>query len=152
MNGQIHQQSYRHGVPDAPLYRLPAKQKTQARRFAFIQVTRHVFADTEYHYDILAKRLRELSFLEFWRVRILSERRAKRIKKIPSAYEGGIRAFVEHLNVKIKHLLHDTGLSILPPTTNDVGVELAMQWNDGLSGKLYIVIPITSRNAMAVPI
>jgi DNA gyrase subunit B len=93
-----------------------------------------IFSNIDFHYDVLAKRLRELSFLNNGvKIRLVDERNAKEDN---FAYAGGVKGFVEFINQgkKVLHpnIFHAMGDKMSDNNTN-VGVEVAMQWNDGYS-------------------
>jgi DNA gyrase subunit B len=123
-NGQIHQIEFRQGVPVAPLAVVgPTDRRGTEVHFMASNAT---FSRIEYHYEILAKRIRELSFLNNGvKIELVDQRDGKSEN---FAYSGGIKGFVEFMN-RSKSVLHP---KIFHATgeRDGVGVEVAMQWND----------------------
>ncbi len=123
-NGHAHQMEFRHGDPVAPL----AVTGTTDRRGTEVHfmASLETFGRIEYHYEILAKRIRELSFLNNGvKIELIDQRDGKSEN---FAYSGGIRGFVEYMN-RSKSVLHPKafhGIGEKDGTT----VEVAMQWND----------------------
>ena len=129
--GFIHRQAYRNGDPVAPLVKGEASDKTGTEITFLPSIA--IFKHLEFHYDILAKRLRELSFLNSGvRIEMLDERSGKTDL---FEYKGGISAFVKHLN-RNKTPLHETVIDI-ETYKEEVSVELAMQWNDSYQENIF---------------
>jgi DNA gyrase subunit B len=129
-NGQIHQQRYRRGKPEAPL-KTAGKTKKRGTKVTF-KPDPQIFEVLEYSYDTLAQRLRELAFLNKGLEITITDERTEKHQSFN--YKGGIVSFVEHLNAN-KTPLH-------PPISierekNGVMLEVAFQYNDGYSESLF---------------
>jgi DNA gyrase subunit B len=130
-NGQLYKQQYRMGNPVAPLAAAgPAEGSGTLINF---KPSTRTFSDVEFHYDILAKRLRELSFLNSG-VRISLEDENTDKHDI-FEFQGGISAFVGHLN-KNKTPLFPEVFHFIAEKDN-VTVEVAMQWNDSYQENVF---------------
>ena len=123
-DGKIHVQEYRDGEPLAELQVTGETERTGTE--LWFSPSPDTFGNIEFHYDLLARRLRELAFLNSGvRITLADERTGKR--DIYS-YDGGIRAFVEYLNRHKTRL--NPSVCYLDVDREGYGVEAALQWND----------------------
>ncbi len=130
-NGQLYKQKYLMGEPVAPL--VSVGSATGTGTLINFKPSSKTFTDVEFHYDILAKRLRELSFLNSG-VRIsLQDERSEREDVFE--FEGGISAFVVHLNKNKIPLFPEVFYFI--SEKEGVTVEVAMQWNDSYQENVF---------------
>ncbi len=130
-DGKLHFVEFRLGVPVAPLKVIgdTVRRGTEIR----FRPSPQVFTNIEFHYDILAKRLRELSFLNPGvKITVIDERYDK---QDVFEYQGGIRAFVGHLN-RNNTPLHETVFHF-QGEREGISAEVAMQWNDSYQENVF---------------
>ena len=130
-DGKVHRQEYRLGEPVAPLSAIgnTAERGTILKFKPSAQIFTHI----TFNYDTLAKRLRELSFLNSGvRIELIDEREEK---SEVFQHEGGLKAFVTHLN-RSKTAVHDSVLWF-QTKEGSTQVEVAMQWNDSYQESMF---------------
>jgi DNA gyrase subunit B len=123
-DGHVYTQSYQNGVPVAPL-EIVGKTRGRGTKITF-KPNEEIFEETEYSFDILSNRLRELAFLNSGVRILLSDERAD--KQSEFFYVGGIVSFVEYIN-RNKRVLHKNPIYV-SGSREDCFVEVALQYND----------------------
>ena len=129
--GKIHRQEYHLGVPVAPLAVIgeTAERGTTIR----FRPSSQIFTNIQFNYEILSKRLRELSFLNSGvRIELVDERESK---SDVFEHAGGLEAFVKYLN-RSRTPVHDSTFWF-KTMEGDVAVEVAMQWNDSYQESMF---------------
>jgi len=123
-DGQTNQIEFRMGAPITQLTNM-GKTERHGTEVHFL-ASKEIFGDIEYHHDILAKRLRELSFLNNGvKINLIDQRTNK---EESFAFVGGIKGFVEYIN-RTKTVLHPN-IFYAAGKKDDIQVEISMQWND----------------------
>jgi DNA gyrase subunit B len=143
-DGRVHQMEFEHGVPRSRVIEVVGGIETSPMQVTGTTDKRGtevhflpdagIFTDITFHYEILSKRLRELSFLNNGvRIRLVDQRQGKEEE---FAFAGGVGGFVEYINTA-KHVIHPTIFNAGGEREVEVGgerkrvfVEVAMQWND----------------------
>jgi len=123
-DGKVHQMEFADGAATGPL-RVTGTTEKRGTEVHFL-ASRSIFGVVDYHYDILARRLRELSFLNNGVKIMLVDQRAGKQENF--AYSGGVQGFVEYMN-RSKVVLHPTVFQGRGEK-DGITVDVAMQWND----------------------
>jgi DNA gyrase subunit B len=130
-DGKMHKQEYRHGEPVAPL--ALAGETTERGTVIRFRPSAQTFTNISFDYEILAKRLRELSFLNSGvRIELVDERENK---SDVFEHAGGLQAFVKYLN-RTRVAIHDS-VFWFKTQEGPMTVEVAMQWNDSYQESMF---------------
>ena len=130
-DGKTYVQGYKRGVPDAPLKEKGSAKKTGTT--VIFKPDTEIFETVDFSFDVLSKRLRELSFLNKGLKITINDERTE--KEHVFKYEGGIVSFVEYLNEKKDTIIKKP--IYIEAQKDGVVVEVAMQWNDGYNENIF---------------
>ncbi len=129
--GRVYNQRYERGKPLAPLKEIGTTQERGTK--VVFRPDRLIFETTDFSFDILSQRLRELAFLNRGVGIVIEDQRTQ--KEHEFLYKGGIEEFVRHLN-RAKTPIH-TDVIYLKGNRDTFEVEVAMQWNEGYAENVY---------------
>ena len=130
-NGHVYQQTYERGIPAADIDTAGTTKK-RGTKITF-KPDSQIFETTEFSFDTLAQRLRELAFLNGGVTITIDDERDGKAHKF--LYEGGIVSFVEYLNQN-KASVHEKPI-YMRGEKEGIDTEIALQWNDGYAETLY---------------
>ncbi|MBZ5679039.1 MAG: DNA topoisomerase (ATP-hydrolyzing) subunit B [Acidobacteriia bacterium] len=138
-DGATWQQTYSKGEPTSKLKKTGVAKVKRGTKVHFVP-DKSIFTATEYNYDTLAQRLRELAFLNKGLLITLTDERATdsktgEPKQTEFKYNGGIAEFIKHLN-RGKQLLHDKPI-YMEAERSGVVMEIGLQYNDGYSESVF---------------
>jgi DNA gyrase subunit B len=135
LDGKEHYMDFMRGGTRTKLKVLREVPKKETGTKIWFKPDAQIFTDLIYRYDTLALRLRELSFLNKGVTITLSDEREGQQKEETFHAKGGLKEFVQHLNEKRKPLHQE--VIYLETTKDDVGIELALQYNDGYNDNVF---------------
>jgi DNA gyrase subunit B len=136
--GATWEQSYERGFPKGPLTKTGKSSKTGTKITFKADTT--IMDATEFNFDTLAQRLRQLAFLNKGLKIVLSDERGEDIRTEEFHYVGGISEFIKHLN-RSKAVLHDTPIHFEGdrdlPNGGKLTIEVSLQYNDSYSETIF---------------
>ncbi|CAI6218572.1 MULTISPECIES: DNA topoisomerase (ATP-hydrolyzing) subunit B [Bacillus] len=133
-DGKIHRQTYKRGVPVTDLEIIGETDHTGTTTH-FVPDPEIFTETTEYDYDLLANRVRELAFLTKGVNITIEDKREGQERKNEYHYEGGIKSYVEYLN-RSKEVVHEEPIYI-EGEKDGITVEVALQYNDSYTSNIY---------------
>ncbi|MCB7154210.1 DNA topoisomerase (ATP-hydrolyzing) subunit B [Bacillus stercoris] len=133
-DGKIHRQTYKRGVPVSDLEIIGETDHTGTTTH-FVPDPEIFTETTEYDYDLLANRVRELAFLTKGVNITIEDKREGQERKNEYHYEGGIKSYVEYLN-RSKEVVHEEPIYI-EGEKDGITVEVALQYNDSYTSNIY---------------
>lgn len=133
-DGKVHYQEFERGVPKADLKVIGETEVTGTT--THFKPDPEIFTETtEYDYDTLATRVRELAFLTKGIKITIEDKRDGKERKNEYCYEGGIKSYVEHLN-RSREVVHEEPVYI-EGSKDGITVEVALQYNDSYTSNIY---------------
>jgi DNA gyrase subunit B len=137
-DGKVYEQTYSKGVPTSKL-KSTGSTKKRGTKVHFVP-DHEIFTATEYNYDTLATRLRELAFLNKGLLITLTDERTTdaktgEAKTTEFKFNGGIAEFIKHLN-RGKNVLHDKPI-YMEMDKDGLGIEIGIQYNDAYSETVF---------------
>jgi DNA gyrase subunit B len=132
--GKYWTQAYKVGEPVAPLKEISATDETGTAITFWPSL--ETFAFIEFSFDTLVNRIRELAFLNSGVHITIQDNRGEEQKQEVFNYEGGVAAFVKHLD-RNRQCLYEDDIIYFDAEKDDIGVEFSMQWNDGYQENVY---------------
>ncbi len=130
-DGHAYTQTYKKGIPDAPL-QMVGKTRGKGTKVTFLPDD-EIFEETEFSFDVIANRLRELAFLNSGVKILLSDERTDKSSEF--FYKGGIISFVEYIN-RNKKVLHKDPIYVTG-AREDCNVEVAFQYNESYLENIF---------------
>jgi DNA gyrase subunit B len=134
-DGREHYMDFERGKTKTKLKALKELAKKETGTKVWFKPDGQIFTDLIYRYDTLAMRLRELSFLNKGVTITLTDERPGQQKEETFHARGGLKEFVAHLNANRKPLHSE--VIYLDTTRDDIGIELALQYNDGYNDAVF---------------
>ena len=132
-DGSIHQQKYEKGIPSGPIHVIGEVNTTGT--IVRFKADTEIFDMTDYSFEVLSNRLRELAFLNKGIIITITDERIPKQKKKEYQFEGGVKSFIQYLN-KNKDPIHKEPIYFEAEREN-VDVEVAIEYNEGYNETIF---------------